>query len=272
MNLEYHPLIPQILNRFSGVIGSGHSLRQNQNRLLSFGDATFRAEIGAEGTPYFSRVVHYPGGRASGVTIGAGFDMGLRSRAQVIADLTKAGVPYFDAVDLARGAGLRGESARRFVLNNRSELPTISIDAQRSLFEDVVTPEIISDLKRILTKNDLVESYGGVRWEELNRVEQAQGMCRPKYLLAVPAVTASADGGHLLYKECGHAVAQPVYPPSPVMQTCICQEGGRQLTGTACSIGSRRPGSIFPGSTDGEWRTYTHVHRKRRVWLPDLLW
>lgn len=139
---------------------------------VSFGQSTFNAEVGAEGTPYFSRVIHFPGGRSSGVTLGPGFDMGLRSRQSIIEDLKRAGVPYSDALELSQGAGLRGESARRFVLANRNSLPVISAQAERSLFEDVISPQIIADIKRILVKPDVVSTYGAVGWEELDRPVQ----------------------------------------------------------------------------------------------------
>ena len=133
---------------------------------VPFGQATFDAEGSEVSGPYFSRVIHWPGGR-SGVTIGRGYDMGQRTPLQIQRELAFAGVPPHDAAIFSLAAGLRGPSAERFVREHRTALPAISPAAQRRLFEAVTTVEVISDIQRILAKPDLVNRYGAVVWSEL---------------------------------------------------------------------------------------------------------
>lgn len=133
---------------------------------VSFGQTTFNAEGQETRGIFFSRAIHWPGG-ASGVTIGRGYDMGQRTRLQVISELQHAGMSESDARFLGGAAGLRGENARRFVASNSIESPIISLPAQRALFETITTPEIVADIKRILAKPDIHETYGRITWEEL---------------------------------------------------------------------------------------------------------
>ena len=83
---------------------------------------------------FFSRRTHWPAG-ASGVTIGRGYDMRHRSRAEVKADLLAAGVPPITADKLSRGAGLSGRRAQRFAQTYRNI--TITREAQKALFEQI---------------------------------------------------------------------------------------------------------------------------------------
>ncbi len=133
---------------------------------VSFGQTTFNAEGQEARGKFFSRVIHWPGG-ASGVTIGRGYDMGQRTRLQILSELRHAGMSEPDARFLSGAAGLRGESARRFVVSKSIESPIISLPAQRALFETITTPEIRADVKRILAKPDLHATYGPVTWERL---------------------------------------------------------------------------------------------------------
>jgi hypothetical protein len=139
---------------------------------VRFGQRTFEAEGREESGRFFSRVITFPGGASSGVTIGRGYDMGQRSAAQVLSELRRAGVARLDALDLSRGAGLRGEAARLFVATNRDHSPTLSLQAQKNLFEDVVTPTLIADIQRIFNKPDTVRAYGRPVWEELHPTAQ----------------------------------------------------------------------------------------------------
>ena len=134
---------------------------------VSFGQGTFDCEgLEARGQ-YFSRVIHWPGGK-SGVTIGRGYDMGQRTRLQVLSELRHAGVGEEDALFLAGAAGLRGERARNFVGGALSSSPVLSLRAQRRLFETITTPEVISDIQRILAKPDLRAKYGPISWDALS--------------------------------------------------------------------------------------------------------
>jgi Phage-related lysozyme (muraminidase) len=68
-----------------------------------------------------SEYLHWPGG-ASGVTIGAGYDLGCRTRSKIISDLTAIGVNPATSSVVAAGAGLKGEQARLFVKAHRGEI------------------------------------------------------------------------------------------------------------------------------------------------------
>jgi len=65
-----------------------------------------------------SERLHWPRG-ASGVTLGAGYDMKARSKDAVTADLIMIGINADDAKKAAEGAGLGGKDADSFVRNNR---------------------------------------------------------------------------------------------------------------------------------------------------------
>lgn len=74
-----------------------------------------------EYAPDVSERLHWPGG-ASGVTLGAGYDMKTRSKQQVLADLLKISVDREIGAKAACGAGLSGEAAESFVLSHRKML------------------------------------------------------------------------------------------------------------------------------------------------------
>lgn len=64
-----------------------------------------------------SNKVHWPQG-ASGVTLGAGYDMKERTAAEVEADLKEIGVADVAAKATSGGAGKSGEDAKKFVSDN----------------------------------------------------------------------------------------------------------------------------------------------------------
>ena len=66
-----------------------------------------------EAQPGISDRTHWLGG-SSGVTLGAGYDMGERTVEQVRADLVAIGIPAETARTLSAGATLRGEAAQTF--------------------------------------------------------------------------------------------------------------------------------------------------------------
>jgi len=134
---------------------------------VSFGQTTFDAEGQEARGRFFSRVMHWPGG-SSGVTIGRGYDMGQRTRLQVIAELRHAGMSADDATFFGDAAGLRGEAAAQFVRMRMVESPVLTIPTQRTLFEEITSRETVADIQRIMTKPDVVAKYGSVAWEELS--------------------------------------------------------------------------------------------------------
>ena len=133
---------------------------------VSFGQATFDAEGQEALNTYFSRQIHHPSG-ASGVTIGRGYDMRHRSRAQIESELARAGVSDADAAWLAQAAGKHGQAARAFTELYRHAAPVLTLEQQHTLFETVTVPETIADIKRIFAKPDLVRQYGSTSWEQL---------------------------------------------------------------------------------------------------------
>jgi len=138
---------------------------------VSFGQSTFDAEGREARGQHFSRVMHWPGG-ASGVTLGRGYDMGQRTRLQIISELRHAGMSAEEATFFGDAAGLRGERAAKFVKAKTIESPILSISAQRKLFEKITTPETIADIRRILAKPDVRSTYGNVTWETLSSYAQ----------------------------------------------------------------------------------------------------
>ncbi|AXF77101.1 peptidoglycan-binding protein [Erwinia tracheiphila] len=126
---------------------SGHPQENrhlNTGRLtVSFGQVTFDAEGNDNPhSAFFSRHLHWPK-RASGVTIGRGYDMGNRCKDTVYLDLTRAGVPGDQARVMSAGSRLVGASAERFVINSRNECGIITREAQASLFE-FIYPQYVS--------------------------------------------------------------------------------------------------------------------------------
>ena len=107
------------------------------------GQVTFDAEGNdIASSPYFSRVVHWPGNSLSGVTIGRGYDLGNRTQDDVYADLIRAGVPSTQAIKIAKGAQLKGSLASEFVKDNKSAIGEISHEQQVRLF-DLIYPSYV---------------------------------------------------------------------------------------------------------------------------------
>lgn len=129
------------------------------------GQLTFDAE-GQEGGKYHSRHAHWPGGK-SGVTIGRGYDMGDRSRASIIKDLTDAGVSQSVAEQYAGGAGLKGAKAGKWVGRNRDGIPEITPEQQNNLFSKTYA-EQEAEVRRISSKEDAVKKYGAVCFDNLD--------------------------------------------------------------------------------------------------------
>lgn len=85
-------------------------------------------------TPWFSRVLHWPGGY-SGVTLGRGFDMKLRSAGEIYSTLRQAGLEEHKAVICSRATGLSGRAAGQFVTVFGPMIGEITHQQQIRLFE-----------------------------------------------------------------------------------------------------------------------------------------
>jgi hypothetical protein len=134
---------------------------------VPFAALTFNAEGQENSSRFFSRKIHFPGGAASGVTIGRGYDLGNRTATQIKSDLLESGAASNDALFFASAAGLRGEQAAAFVRANRQHAPEITPQVQYNLFTKVLIPYYIGDIKRIFDKDDVVEKYGEATWDDL---------------------------------------------------------------------------------------------------------
>ncbi|MDI1483688.1 pesticin C-terminus-like muramidase [Polyangium sp. y55x31] len=104
------------------------------HKFPSFSELTFAVEGGNSSDVL---KVHWPESDASGVTLGAGYDMGNRSKAEVKADLVAAGVPAADAEKLSAGAGKKGNDAKNWVAANVGTLPKITKDVAKTLYEKI---------------------------------------------------------------------------------------------------------------------------------------
>lgn len=133
---------------------------------VPFGQLTFDAEGLEKPGRYFSRRLHVPG-PWSGATIGRGYDMRERSRNEIVADLTAAGLAKVTAEKLAQARGLKGPQARDFIRAKGLGAIEVTPKQQKALF--VLTyKELEGDVIRICTKADVVAKYGALTWDALD--------------------------------------------------------------------------------------------------------
>ena len=141
---------------------------------VDHGQVTFDCEGNDDPTsPYYSRLIHWPGTVDTGVRIGRGYDMGDRSQAEVIGDLVAAGLTADRAAAFGKGSSLKGTDADRFVKENREKLGEISIQVQKALFERMYSKLLIlarKDYEYWTRGNDGLPCAGRVDWEKLDPV------------------------------------------------------------------------------------------------------
>lgn len=129
----------------------------------SRGMVTFESEgVESPGSQFHSRVLHVPGG-ASGVTIGRGYDMKLKSAAKIESELAACGVPAADAKEMGKATGLSGAGANAF--KNAHKSFQISQETQVKLFE-ISYREEEAEVKRISAKPDCVAAFGAADWDK----------------------------------------------------------------------------------------------------------
>lgn len=87
---------------------------------------------------------HWPGG-SSGVTLGPGYDLGHRTAAQIVADLTNIGVSAAAAQTLSLAAGKTGEDAKTFVQANSGAVTLTQ--AQEEALLNIALPPYEKDVK-----------------------------------------------------------------------------------------------------------------------------
>lgn len=87
--------------------------------------------------PGFSRILHWPPKFSSGVTLGRGYDMGSRSRGEIVATLRQAGIEEYQSVICSKAAYLKGRQAGEFVKVYGPLVGEITHAQQIRLFEIV---------------------------------------------------------------------------------------------------------------------------------------
>ncbi|HYE29387.1 MAG TPA: hypothetical protein VD887_13385 [Allosphingosinicella sp.] len=131
----------------------------------SRGIVTFESEgVEQPGSKFHSRVFHVPT-PSSGLTIGRGYDMKMKTKAKIVADLTAAGVAPADAQKISGAAGLSGQAAKNFVAANGLSGFSISQETQVKLFEISYRDEE-AEVKRISAKPDCVAKFGKADWDK----------------------------------------------------------------------------------------------------------
>lgn len=129
------------------------------------GRLTWEAE-GQEGGRYHSRILHVPSA-SSGLTVGRGYDLRERSRAEVTRDLAAAGLPAAQSSTIAGAARMAGSAAEQFIVDNDLLDFEISASVQLHLFETVYAA-MEQDVIRICGKQDVLERYGTTNWQALD--------------------------------------------------------------------------------------------------------
>lgn len=131
-----------------------------------YGLITWEVE-GNEGGPYHSRKLHVPSA-SSGLTLGRGYDMKNRSAAKILQDLTASGVPAGDAAKIAKSAGLAGDAAKKFIVDQQLTTFEISKPAQVALFLITYADEK-AVVDRISAKPETVAAHGACDWSKIDQ-------------------------------------------------------------------------------------------------------
>ncbi len=102
------------------------------------GRITFDAEgNNIPSSPFFSRVIHWPGNELSGVTLGRGYDMGFRTESEIHDHMKNAGIAHDQATKIARAYGKKGTAAQQFVVSNKTMIGEISSEQEINLFNEI---------------------------------------------------------------------------------------------------------------------------------------
>lgn len=117
-------------------------------------------------SPFFSRVVHWPGNPKSGVTLGRGYDMGKRTKGEIYSDMLRVGIGSEKASLIATGAGLKGGAAATFVKEYKEKIGVITHQQQVELFNMVYGGYIDIAKKRYARYS--ADVPGRVNWDELH--------------------------------------------------------------------------------------------------------
>lgn len=108
------------------------------NNVIKEGQITFDAEGNDIPTsPFFSRVIHWPGNNLSGVTLGRGYDMGSRSESEIYNHMKNAGINHDQATKIAKAHGKKGTAAQQFVRDNKTSIGAITTEQEIILFNTI---------------------------------------------------------------------------------------------------------------------------------------
>lgn len=143
-----HPMETWFFKMFSNAITPGWRPQHTVGPLhVREGQITFDAEgedyITAvapfrqpQRMPNFSRILHWPG-KASGVTLGRGYDMKHRSAGQIQVEMRSAGIEEYKAIICSKAAHLYGREAAIFVRDYGPLVGEITHFQQVRLFEAI---------------------------------------------------------------------------------------------------------------------------------------
>lgn len=160
---------PLGINYWAGHTGMTCQFVSNRPADEMEGQLTYDAEGNDDpNSPHFSRKPHVPGSW-SGVTLGRGYDMKLKSSAKITAELIQAGISEEIAGKFAGASGKQGDEASKYLKDNGLDDITITLEQQEKLFAISYT-EIKQDVKRICEKIDVVAKYGAV---DINAIHYA---------------------------------------------------------------------------------------------------
>lgn len=162
------------INRISKRLPEAPTAQPNESPMatslddftVASGQLTFDVEGMEKHGPYFSRKLHVPSS-SSGITIGRGYDMKLRSSDEIIEDMTACGVAVGKAKKLGACGGYSGKAGKDFLQEKDLKDLEISPAQQKALFT-VTFHEMEGDVLRICNKADVVAKYGETQWAELD--------------------------------------------------------------------------------------------------------
>ena len=133
-----------------------------------------------------SNILHWPGG-GSGVTLGPGYDMKERTEESIAKDMQAIGQSADIAKKIAKGAGLKGDDAKKFVKDNNVEgnvLVQLSDKNELELLK-LIVPAYEAHVKRRITIDLLQHEFDALvsfAWQALasrdkNNKRPASSLC-----------------------------------------------------------------------------------------------
>lgn len=133
---------------------------------LTHGELT----ITGEGNDADTKYIHWPRTAKSGVTLGKGYDIGSRTAAQVISELTAAGMGIEQATKISRGVNKFGNDAGAFVTANKTSVGEIAKSVQMNLL-GAMLPKYEAEAKDLATSStptkDSAGNYTNARGREI---------------------------------------------------------------------------------------------------------